>query len=233
METFEALLVDSRYYQSASIDLVTLGWRHNQFMICGLFNFYGSVENEWQARLIGSHVFSGDRALDTIRSILAAIPSSVESVTSSSVLLVEDLDSPRFIISSYIEALGCGSVEAVSSGKEALEILAKTVEKFFCIIADVNMPEMTGIDLVRKIRANPKVEHLPVIMLTSYATVDNLISCVEAGATGFLVKPPQKRTLRQEIEKAQRIFVTKQSPRLCSPKDAHLLQEVLTDITLH
>ena len=237
LESFDVILVDSYsnnsdYNNQNAIEIATLGWRFNQFMTCVFFNIYGPVANEWQARLIGTHIASGATSLETISKILTLVPQSTKETKEKQVMLVEDLDSPRFIISSYIDALGYGKVEALNSAHKALEMLNSDVKRFFCIVTDINMPEISGIELIEKVRANPKLKHLPIVVLTSYATVDNLIDCVRAGASGFLVKPPKKGTLRQELDKALRIMATGQSPRLCKPEDAHLLQDALTDLTL-
>ncbi len=229
--TFDALLVDSRYESAGEIDLITTAWEKNEFIVCGIFNFYGSIENEWNARLIGAHAFSGNNILDSIYQMLDSIPKEVIQYPDAKILLVEDLDSPRFIISSYIKSLGYEEVETADSAKKALKILDKDSQKFFCVITDVNMPEMTGIELVQEIRKRASLAHLPVTILTSYSTAENLIECIKAGASGFLVKPPKKDSLRKEIEKARRITITKQSPRLCKEEDAHQIQDILTDIT--
>lgn len=232
LESFDSILVDAQFSSDSAIEIVTLGWRFNQFMVCALFNLYGPVSNEWQARLIGTHIASGANALATIQKIFASIPKLAKDAKEKQVMLVEDLDSPRFIISSYIEALGYGQVEAIDSAHKALEILNSDFKRFFCIVTDINMPEMSGIELIEQVRLDAKIKHLPIIVLTSYATIDNLVDCVRAGASGFLVKPPQKRTLRQELDKALRIMATGQSPRLCRPEDAYLLQDALSDLTL-
>jgi CheY-like chemotaxis protein len=94
------------------------------------------------------------------------------------------------------------------------------------------MPHESGIDLIRLLRRDTRVCHLPVLVLTAYATGENLLECIKAGATGFVVKPPHKKTFRRELEKARRIFVTRQSPRLCSPEEAHLLEEALHGLAM-
>ena len=92
------------------------------------------------------------------------------------------------------------------------------------------MPEISGIELTKKIRRNGKLKHLPVVMLTAYSSPEHLVDCVKAGASGFLVKPPRKNLLQQELGKARRIYNSRQSPRLCDPSDAERLEDALSKL---
>ena len=124
--------------------------------------------------------------------------------------------------------LGYPYIESVSRAAEGLEKLKDTPDEFFCIITDIRMPNMSGIEMTRVIRADKTLKHLPIIYLTAVPSRKNFIEGLKAGGTGFLVKPPQKRLLRAELEKAQRLFVSKQSPVLCKDEDAHMIDELLT-----
>ena len=89
------------------------------------------------------------------------------------------------------------------------------------------MPDMKGTELIRSIRREETINQLPIIVLTAYATMEVLLECIKAGATGFLVKPPRKNTLREELEKAKRIYLNNLNPRLCRPEEAHLLEDAI------
>ncbi|MBP9838106.1 MAG: response regulator [Proteobacteria bacterium] len=152
------------------------------------------------------------------------------SITEKSILYVEDLDSPREIITKYVQALGFQNIDSVDSAKNAIAKLQSDSEKYFCVIADINMPDVNGIALVREIRKSDNLKHLPVIMLTAYPTDSNLIECIKAGATGFIAKPPKKKLLIEELEKSLDIFLKKKDPRICNPEDADLVDEALSKI---
>lgn len=234
METFGAFIIDDRYGHTIPLDTITLAWRYHPITICGVFNFVNPVGNEWGARLIGATVAHGENAEFEIRKLLGSIPKNTELVDGAKILVVEDLDSPRYIISSYVESLNLGAVHGASGGEQALSILQTDADNFFCVITDLKMPKMSGIELIYKIRdekaPNKTMISLPVIVLTSIATLENLIDSVRAGASGFIVKPPKKQTLQAELEKAQRIVLSGQSPMLCKPTDAENLEDVIASL---
>ena len=232
MQSFDMLLVDGRYKDESPIQLIELAWKYNPLTDAGLFNFSGAVADEWTARIMGARVYAGPKSLATIENAFNAMPERIAIGDEHYVLYVEDLDSPRDIITSYVQMLGYPNIEPVSSGSEALRLLNANPEKYFCVLADINMPEMTGLELLAQIRSQPTLEHLPVLMLTAHASVDNLIDCIKKGASGFLVKPPRKKALRAELEKARRLFLTKRPPRLCREEDAHLLEDALLKLGL-
>ena len=76
---------------------------------------------------------------------------------------------------------------------------------FEFVVSDWNMPNMTGIDLLRAIRADASLKHLPVLMVTAEAKKENIIEAAKAGASGYIVKPFTAATLD---EKLQKIFKT-------------------------
>lgn len=227
MHEFDVVLVDDGFGDSQPLDFIEYAWKTNSFLIAGIFSLTGDVEDEWPARLMGVRVYSGKSAKQQIEQMLESRPRWRARDGEYGVLLVEDLDSPRDIICSYIESLGYGNVQGAGSVTDALEILRKHPNGFFAVVTDINMPRQGGIELITAIRRDEDFNHIPIIVLTAYATPENLIETVKAGATGFLVKPPKKRLLRAELEKAKRIFLTHQPPRLCKAEDAHLLETAL------
>lgn len=227
MHPFSVVLVDGRFESRDSLHLLAVAWKHNPWTLCGLFNLHGEVDGKWDAKLLGAHVYEKDSALPGIQLLLTQLPELNFDPQEFPILLVEDLDSPRDIICSYIESLGYAKTDGVGSADQALEMLQENPNAYSCIVTDINMPQMSGIEFIKEIRRQEHLNHLPVIVLTAYATIENLVGCVRAGATGFLVKPPKKKALRQELEKAKRIFLSGQNPRLCDPDEAHFLEDAL------
>ena len=225
MQTFHVFLVDARYGDKACLQLLNLTWKYNPLTFAGIFNFAGDVPFRDEALLVGAMVYTSNQLLKDLQKDLLRLPSDA-SVAVFRILLVEDLDAARDIICSYIEALGYPDIRGVSSVDQALEVLA--TEEYSCVITDIHMPDKSGIALLKEIRGNADLRHLPLIILTTYSTPENLVECLQHGASGFVAKPPSKAALRTELDKAKRIIYSKQDPRLCNPADAERLQDLLS-----
>ena len=121
------------------------------------------------------------------------------------------------------------SVAGKRSAKEALAELENSPGEYSCIVTDIRMPVIDGHALIDLVRKNPKLEHIPIIALTAYGTVDCLIECLKAGASGFLVKPPKKDDLARELGRAYRIVRHHASPRLASTDEVELIRNILIE----
>ncbi|NDC38575.1 MAG: response regulator [Proteobacteria bacterium] len=131
------------------------------------------------------------------------------------------------MICSFVETMGFGQVQGCRSAKEALSLLTTDPSAYFCVITDMRMPDISGEQLIEQIRRHPKLLHLPVIVLTAYGSADNLLGCLRAGASGFLVKPPKRSDMARELGRAYRIALREGSPRLASPDEVEALRGVL------
>lgn len=235
MQSFDVFLVDGKIDPGTGAELIKLAWKYDQQMLCGVFTTEEHIESLLDYKLLGAYILSGASVISQIETLLRAQPvrSPLGTHQASGVLFVEDLDSPRDIICAYIEAVGYPEVRGVASAEAALKVLDEEVEEYFCVITDILMPNVSGIELTRRIRADRRFRHLPVLVLTAVSTAENLVQCVQAGVTGFMAKPPKKNQLRHELEKARRIFLNKQSPRLCEPHEAYLLEALLKKTGLY
>lgn len=231
---FELLLVDTRIGVDGVLKVLEQGWAKNPLLIASVFDTEHATPQDWNAAVLGARVFYGDRALESFGRFLGEIVKvfPLDGELRSTVLLVEDLDSPRDILSAYIQALGFRKVVAVGSAPEALIRLRERPMDYFCVLTDINMPGSSGIDLIREIRADKQLKHLPTVVLTAHATPEHLVACLREGASGFLTKPPQKKSLKQELEKARRIVLFRQTPQLCSPEDSELVEDAISRMSL-
>lgn len=231
-QTYDILLVDLDSEPIRAVDLLELAWKYSPSLSGGIFCVESPPTDTWSATLVGAKVFFGPGSLDKLADYFATFPKGVSLATEkhSAVLLVEDLDSPRDIVQTYIQSLGFDHVDAVASAKAALDILAGDPERYFAVVSDIHMPLKSGIQLTAEIRQDKALKYLPVIILTSDPTAENVIECVKAGASGFLAKPPKKAALLRELEKAKRMVVFRQSPRLCAPEDAERLGPMLGSV---
>ena len=121
------------------------------------------------------------------------------------ILVVDDFSTMRRIVRNLLKELGFSNVFEAEDGVDALKKLR--AETFEFVVSDWNMPNMSGIDLLREIRKDPALKHLPVLMVTAEAKKENIIEAAQAGASGYVVKPFTAVTLD---EKLQKIFLTMQ-----------------------
>ena len=114
-------------------------------------------------------------------------------------LVVDDFATMRRIIRNLLKGLGFGNVDDAEDGVNALQKLRS--ERFDFVISDWNMPNMTGIDLMRNIRADGQLKTLPGLMVTAEAKKENIIAAAQAGASGYVVKPFTAVTLDEKLKK--------------------------------
>ena len=120
-------------------------------------------------------------------------------------LVVDDFSTMRRIVRNLLKELGFTNVEEAEDGVDALNKLRGGNFEF--VVSDWNMPNMTGIELLRAIRADGTLKHLPVLMVTAEAKKENIIEAAQAGASGYVVKPFTAATLDEKLKK---IFQTMQ-----------------------
>lgn len=114
-------------------------------------------------------------------------------------LVVDDFSTMRRIIRNLLKELGFTNVEEAEDGVNGLHKLKNGTFQF--VVSDWNMPNMTGIDMLRAIRADPALKHLPVLMVTAEAKKENIIEAAQAGASGYVVKPFTAATLEEKLNK--------------------------------
>ncbi len=115
------------------------------------------------------------------------------------ILVVDDFSTMRRIIKNLLRDLGFTNVEEADDGKTALPILKQGRIDF--LITDWNMPGMTGIDLLKTVRADPELSHIPVLMVTAEAKREQIIAAAQAGVNGYVIKPFTAVVLKEKIEK--------------------------------
>lgn len=119
--------------------------------------------------------------------------------TNMKFLVVDDFSTMRRIVRNLLKELGFTNVQEAEDGVDALNKLRG--EEFEFVVTDWNMPNMTGIELLKSIRADAKLKHLPVLMITAEAKKENIIEAAQAGASGYIVKPFTAATLDEKLKK--------------------------------
>ncbi len=115
-------------------------------------------------------------------------------------LVVDDFSTMRRIVRNLLKELGYTNVDEAEDGVVALQKL-KGGGNFQFVVTDWNMPNMTGIELLKAIRSDDTLKHLPVMMITAEAKKENIIEAAQSGASGYIVKPFTAATLEEKMAK--------------------------------
>ena len=117
------------------------------------------------------------------------------------ILVVDDFSTMRRIVRNLLVELGFSSqrIQEADDGENALAMLRN--QSFDMVVTDWNMPNMTGIDLLRAIRADDAWKGLPVLMVTAENNRDQIIAAAQAGVSGYIVKPFTAATLKEKLTK--------------------------------
>lgn len=115
------------------------------------------------------------------------------------ILVVDDFSTMRRIVKNLLRDLGFTNTHEADDGTTAWPMLQSS--DFDFVVTDWNMPGMTGIDLLKKIRADDRLKTIPVLMVTAEAKRDQIVAAAQAGVNGYVVKPFTAAALKEKIEK--------------------------------
>ncbi len=118
---------------------------------------------------------------------------------SMKIMVVDDMSTMRRIIKNVFKQINFTNIQEAENGQQALEMLRG--ETFQFVIADWNMPVMTGLELVKAMRADSKLRDIPVLMVTAESQHENLIQAVQAGVNGYIAKPFTAEALQEKMSK--------------------------------
>ncbi|EPL6455185.1 chemotaxis response regulator CheY [Providencia vermicola] len=116
-----------------------------------------------------------------------------------SFLVVDDFSTMRRIVRNLLKELGFSKIEEAEDGVDALEKIRAGNIDF--VVADWNMPNMDGLELLKTIRGDDALKHIPVLMVTAEAKKENIIAAAQAGASGYVVKPFTAAILEEKLNK--------------------------------
>ena len=115
------------------------------------------------------------------------------------ILIVDDFSTMRRIIKNLLRDLGFNNTQEADDGNTGLPMLISG--NFDFLVTDWNMPGMTGLDLLKAVRADAKLKSLPVLMVTAEAKKEQIVTAAQAGVNGYIVKPFTAQTLKEKIDK--------------------------------
>ncbi len=119
--------------------------------------------------------------------------------TSIKVLIVDDFATMRRILKNILKQIGFKNIHEADDGTTAIEVLEKI--NINLIISDWNMPKMTGLELLKHVRADAQYKKVPFLMVTAEAQKQNVIEAVQAGVSNYVVKPFTAEAISEKLAK--------------------------------
>ena len=115
------------------------------------------------------------------------------------ILVVDDFSATRTIVINYLSKLGYKNTVEAEDGFSALARLKSAL--FDLVVTDWSMSDMSGLDLLKLIRADSDLKHIPVLMVTSEDLQGNIVTAIKAGLNDYIVRPFEEHTFKQKLEK--------------------------------
>ncbi|MBN2706263.1 MAG: chemotaxis response regulator CheY [Deltaproteobacteria bacterium] len=115
------------------------------------------------------------------------------------IIIVDDFSTMRRIIKNILRQLGFNNVQEADDGATAWPKIQS--ENFDLVITDWNMPKMSGLELLKNIRNDENLKHIPVLMVTAEALKENIIEAVKSGVSNYIIKPFTAETMQEKLEK--------------------------------
>jgi len=115
------------------------------------------------------------------------------------ILIVDDFATMRKILKNILKQIGFKNISEADDGKSALKILKK--ENFDLILSDWNMPEISGLELLNRVKSDNELKNIPFVMVTAEAQKDNILEAVKAGVNSYILKPFTPETVREKLNK--------------------------------
>ncbi len=129
---------------------------------------------------------SRDLVGEIMRSIQPITSKHVPNLLSGRILVVDDTEANRELLSRRLRRQG-HAVDTADGGRSALEAVAKS--QFDLVLLDLMMPDINGLEVLKRLKAHPVDQHIPVMMISALDEIDSIVRCIEAGAEDYIPKP--------------------------------------------
>ena len=130
----------------------------------------------------------------------------MSNTTDLKFLIVDDFSTMRRIVRGLLKEMGCNNADEAEDGVAALNMMKTT--KYDFVVSDINMPNMNGFELLKAIKADEALKHIPVLMVTAEARKEDIVMAAQSGAAGYIVKPFTKATLEEKVQKIMQKLAT-------------------------
>jgi two-component system chemotaxis response regulator CheY len=128
------------------------------------------------------------------------------NTTELNFLVVDDFSTMRRIVRGLLKEMGCNNVDEAEDGAVALNMLKSG--KYDFVVSDINMPNMNGFELLKAVKADESLRHLPILMVTAEARKEDIVMAAQHGAAGYIVKPFTKATLEEKLQRIRSKMTT-------------------------
>lgn len=136
------------------------------------------------------------------------------------ILVVDDFSTMIRIVTNLLKELGFTNIDDANDGSKAWPMIQ--TGKYDFVVSDWNMPEMTGIELLRKVREHPELSDMPFMLITAEQKRSQILDAAQAGVDGYIVKPFTAATLKEKIDKiAERKSLEKRGIKKAPPSAAN------------
>ena len=123
----------------------------------------------------------------------------MHAVKNLKILVVDDFSATRTIVINHLIKLGYSNTVEAENGVSALAMLKSAI--FDLVVTDCSLSDMSGLDLLKLIRADSDLKHIQVLMVTSEDLQGNIITAIKAGLNDYIVRPFEEYTFKQKLEK--------------------------------
>lgn len=127
---------------------------------------------------------------------------------SSKILIVDDMMTMRKLVGKVCKEIGFTDLTEAADGIKAWEAISSANPGFSLIISDWNMPNCTGLDLLKRVRADSRLSKLPFILVTAEAEQHQIIEAIKAGVSAYVVKPFTSDSLKAKLEEVHKKLST-------------------------
>ncbi len=122
------------------------------------------------------------------------------------VLIVDDMSTMRKMVIKACKTIGFSDFVEAVDGRQAWETIG-SVPGIGLIISDWNMPNCTGIDLLKRLRVDARFKHIPFLLVTAEAEKHQIVEAVKAGCSGYVIKPFTAESINQKLEEAHKRLI--------------------------
>jgi two-component system chemotaxis response regulator CheY len=114
------------------------------------------------------------------------------------ILIVDDSPAMRQVEKNMLEDLGHSDVTEAADGSQALKLVSSG--KFDLILLDWKMPVLSGLETLKRLKADPDVKGIPVVMVTSESSKQKILEAIQLGAANYIIKPFSDEILKEKLE---------------------------------